>query len=650
MKNDDHAILNLNVAPYSYCQTTQKTPYPILQDNHCQNQNSSMAENENSAATEATATTSKDGSWVGIDFGTTNSCVAVYDRVRGHPKWIRLSIAPPSNQKMGRIVPTLLIVATKQYVDMHYADDNSKNHWVLMEDHPELRVCLGGYAQQLVETETDLEASCIRSLKRRLLEESVENDKNHDTITVLPAGSHRDGPQTISKQSLVTTFLRELRLSATDYLTRHVPKKHLDIPYTITYAANHCCLGVPAAASLTYKQFLVQCAHRAGWETAWVHTESTAAAMAYGVTFQEVSKTILVFDMGGGTTDLTVARKKSADGDFAVLEMAGNNRLGGDDMDAAILNFLLQTGSLQNEERLEVSNDDKPRLLQECCRAKLELCRADHPPKRVDIRWQGRTISFSQNDLEQVLQPTLEQLRLLVESVIPHQTVHEVILIGGASRVPAVRRLLRDLFPTTELCTSIQPDSAVAQGCAVAAALQSKLIPLHELRSAMMLDTIPYPIGVLTDNQKFVEILEKGATLPAADYATFTLADVRQRGVTIQAVECVDAQPTYVRLGEFTFLLHKLTEAQFGSLPFRTIDVGMDLQESGALVVSIFDANDPEHVRKKLQHENNVVGYKADAAFTGEQIFLVVACVVLFFLYVVAKLFFPETDEYFAET
>ena len=295
--------------------------------------------------------------------------------------------------------------------------------------------------------------------------------------------------------------------------------------------------------------------------------------------------------------------------------------------------------------------------------------------------------------------------------------IDEVILIGGASRVPCIRQLLRDIFITKndvnpsvkELCTSINAMSAVAQGCSVSAIIYSGRVPIHEIKSAYMLDTIPYSIGVLTttnntkptgnnnisqknnesnDNENeplhdknFIEILSRGESLPAAGFSTFVLSDMLQKGITVVAVEQIPKSSSscslqksempvatnnsqryhYNVIGEFTFLLHRLSTEQIQRLQdhemnIRTVDVGMTLKESGEFVVSIFDQNDPDHIRKKIWYQRNQqndtkkksittnpMDQHDSEPFTNEQIVLFVSCFVVFVLYIVTKMTFPST-------
>jgi molecular chaperone DnaK len=487
-----------------------------------------------------------------------------------------------------------------------------------------------------------------------------------------------------------------------------------------TNAVRNCVVGVPAHYGRRQRALVVTACRAAGFggHVSTV-TESTAAAMAYGLFVsssggggsgtastdapsssddqkEKIAKTILVFDMGGGTTDVTIAEMTAGGGvsstssrsdedkrDFCVVVTEGDPTLGGDGMDAALLNQTLDRVREQDRNtpattstHIKLSHHEHRSLLQDCKRAKELLCGdvdggMAKAIQSYDIHFQGHGISVAQQDLETAIRPCLDQVRALLEKSLQRYAVakgldrskvqiQEVILIGGATRVPAVRQLLRDIFPAPmppELCYSLNAMSAVSQGSAIKAAMESKLIPLHELRSAMMLDAVPHAIGVSVvlggKSNEFVEILHKDASLPANGYATFQLANAHQAGVTVIAVEDVGENLPFSKLGDFTFLLHKLTQKQRKELgDTRSVDIGMTLKENGEFVVSIFDENDPEHVRKKERHQRmkgsqpaNKLLYKPEKEeMTMELISLIVACVMLFFVYVAVKLLFQEGD------
>jgi len=252
------------------------------------------------------------------------------------------------------------------------------------------------------------------------------------------------------------------------------------------------------------------------------------------------------------------------------------------------------------------------------------------------------------------------------------ESIDEVILVGGATRTPSIRNMLQNKFSKKELCYSIDPYAAVAQGAAIQSAIVSGLVPRHELRNALMLDALPHPIGVLlpsesgkAEDERYVPILESGMELPAMNCASFRLADVKQKGVTIVAVEDIGEDLPLERLGEFTFLLHRLPEGSHLGKE-RIIDVGMTVETSGKFIVSIFDKNDPEHLKKKQRYQEwkrkqqqNVEGkeslskthiYPLDngvqkQALGKEEVFLMIGCMAVFIFYVAIKMRFQEIEE-----
>jgi molecular chaperone DnaK (HSP70) len=215
--------------------------------------------------------------------------------------------------------------------------------------------------------------------------------------------------------------------------------------------------------------------------------------------------------------------------------------------------------------------------------------------------------------------------------------------------------MLQDLFSSLELCTSVNAESAVAQGAAIQAALRSGLVPKHELRSALMLDALPHSIGVQMDNDAFLPILDKDAQLPAMGYATFALADVHQPGVTVVAVEDVGEELPLERIGEFTFLLRRLSEEELSKLNgTRTVNIGTTMETSGEFVVSVFDSNDPEHLEKKRRYQQHKaggveLGYHDGAdkgsKMTRDEMIMVAGSVLLFLVYILVKVVFHDPLE-----
>ncbi|GAX22243.1 hypothetical protein FisN_19Lh312 [Fistulifera solaris] len=595
-----------------------------------------------------------DSIWIGIDFGTTHCSVAVYDATRGGPKWIRLVSAIPERRKHGRIVPTQLGVQKK------VVNKEDKEHF--WDDLKEKSII--GYPawKRLHETGNTIDYSndyvFLPNLKRNFAKD--------------PQGLYSYDSCTLKWIDAVALVLQQLRFEADVYIQLHCAKKQLQTPGT--GLCRNVVLGVPARYTSLQRRGMMEAAKRAGFigHVSTV-TESTAAAMAYGLFVGKRSRDhseehggtrILVFDMGGGTTDITVAllqpptrrdTKESAYHDdpsqrFQVETTRGDGQLGGDDMDEAIFRYLV------HRDQMEFTNKDHVQhrhFLRACQQAKEALTDSES----TTIQWQGSFLSFTRAEFDSCIAPLLQRAQIVLDQTLSSDApIHEVVLIGGATRVPAVRRMLRDTFPhIAELSTAIHPVSAVAQGCAIQAAWLSQKIPPHVLESALMLDTTPYPLGVLQcmnadtvlrgspqqiitfdpNEHVFCELIPRDSPLPAMGSMVFDVAKAQQAGVTVLAVEYVPEEELFVVLNEFSFLLRRLKVDQMTNLR-RQVEVAMRLTEHGEVMVSVFDSNDPDHVRARGL--DNVVEEKVSL----EQWMLGLGCVILFALYVVVKLKFSS--------
>ncbi len=597
--------------------------------------------------------------WIGIDFGTTHCSVAVYDATRGGPKWIRLASAIPERRKHGRIVPTQLGVqkdTMKKEVSERFRDD-LKGRFII--GHPAWKRFHDGGIGNNHDDSDDF--FFIPNLKRNFAQD--------------PQGSYSNNSHFLKWIDAVALVLQQLRIEADDYLRIHASNKHLQTPGN--GPCRNAVLGVPARYTTLQRQGMMEAAKRAGF-TGHVSTvtESTAAAMAYGLfvgkrcvydmdsSEKHNGTRILVFDMGGGTTDITVAllqppnrkeNKEFAHPDdpsqrFQVETTRGDGQLGGDDMDEAILRYLVK------RDHIRLTKEDsiqQRQFLRACQQAKEALTDREC----TTIQWQGSILSLTRAEFDSCIAPLVQRARTVLDQALSSNApIHEVVLIGGATCVPAVRRMLRDAFPhIAELSTAVHPVSAVAQGCAIQAAWLSKRIPPHALESALMLDTTPYPLGVLqsmnTDNvlrgspqdiiscdpnqHVFCELIPRDSPLPAMGSMIFDLSNAQQAGVTVLAVEYVPEEELFVVLNEFSFLLRRIKVDQTLHLR-RHVEVGMRLTEHGEVMVSVFDSNDPDHVRARG------IGNAVEESVSLEQWILGLGCAILFVLYVAFKLEFAS--------
>lgn len=641
-------------------------------------------------------------------------------------------------------------------------------------------------------TENDSGAQEEKCEDKKELYISISRNKDKDTSA-----------KSVGIQAVDATYILLKRIKQTiEYtLKNHRKYKFLEPPGLSTSEntnneidIKHAVIGVPAHYSQTQKQKIIYAARQAGFSgNVSTIIESTAACMSYGLSFMDTTtktenlspnqkieketmkKWILVFDMGGGTTDVTIGtienntnnQENSASKQFQVKSTNGEFHLGGDDMDRLIYDYTLEqiqssasdftievkdvfslvdrckvakenlcTKLKEKEEELQLLQRKKQRMRQDKygiqkqdenyedgiinddyhSNIQVEIDVADLiqvTEKKTntiveDIPSKHKTkISLSGSQLDQILKPITQRAKQVIESALDqlritnsgssriNTIIDEVILVGGSSRVPSIYKMIQsEIFPhIKEFCTSIHPMKAVAQGCAIQSAILSKEVDMHEIRDIYMMDALPHSIGLLLppsessdvtspseqhqqQSRKYVEILPKNTPLPAMGYQSFQLSSLAQKGITVHAVENIGpasvsspsttTQHQYQPLGEFNFLLHKLTKKQQDNLDDngeqRWIDVGMTLSKDGQFVVSIFDSNDPEHIAKKKRHQefrqkvmdekNNekeqfssevvVADEETENKISKEEVLLGIACIFLFALYIFAKISFAE--------
>lgn len=674
------------------------------------------------------------GIWLGIDLGTTNTTAAFYSPSKHVSKLIRFTPTYSSiqkhNNKFGKILPSAVYYKNgclksigKSALMRKTTCDNSEN---------DKDKCSGGILLTSVKR--------IWGMDQVQIKDEIQNDKtfldscpfkttwvNNELQIIINEideqssnYKNKGGKNSIVPIEVAEILLKTIREQANEYFLRERrKKKHYPLGLqqesegqdknAMDYKIRHCIITVPAHFSRKQREKIIQAANNAGFD-GYIGTlvESTAAAMAYGLFVSPTKlvkhrskdgssvegltklegRKILVCDIGGGTTDITIAQiidenGKDSQAAFQVLATAGNRRLGGDDMDEALARFVLNQ-NLKNKINLNCNNSNQEtwnKLRMLCRNAKENLCgdgRDSSPQDKTTIDIEDKvSVVLTNEQFEHVIQPLVDKVALLVKKTLEsckcsYQSIDEVILVGGATRTPAIRRMLQESFNKNELCYSIDADAAVAQGAAIQCAIKSSLVPTHELRNALMLDALPHTIGVLVstgdDDELYVPILEKGTALPAMNYASFHLADKGQKGVTIIAVEDVGEDQPLQRIGEFNFLLRRLSEETLVSLgnATRSIDVGMTVDIDGRFIVSIFDKNDPDDLKRKeryqawkrLQKNDRNTGNlhlyalkeistdkeKEFRQFDRQETMLIISSMLLFGLYVIVRLLFHQVE------
>jgi molecular chaperone DnaK len=488
---------------------------------------------------------------IGIDLGTTNSCVAV---IEGQQQKVI------ENAEGGRTTPSVIAYTDKD----------------------EVLVGMPAKRQSVTNPENTLYA-IKRLIGRTFDDKVVKKDADMVPYKIIKADNGDAWVEAANKKlappQVAAEVLKKMKKTAEDYLGHDVKEAVITVPAYFNDAQRQATKDAGKIAGLDVKRII---------------NEPTAAALAYGLDKHKGDSTVAVYDLGGGTFDISIIEISDVDGEhqFEVLSTNGDTFLGGEDFDLRLIDYFVD--QFKQESGFDLKSDPLAlqRLKEAAEKAKIELSSADQtevnlPYITADSSGPKHfvhkvTRAKLESLVEDLVDRSLEPLKVaLSDAKISKSEISEILLVGGQTRMPLVQKKVAEFFGK-EARKDLNPDEAVAVGAAIQGSVLS-----GDTTDVLLLDVTPLTLGIETLGGVSTPLIEKNTTIPTQKSQTFSTAEDNQTAVTVHVIQGERTQASQNKsLGQFN--LADIPPAQRGT---PQIEVSFDLDANGILNVSAKDKN-----------------------------------------------------------